>query len=125
MVSFYYCIICLQVNICGQWFPGDHLLFWLGLDFPSHIKLVLTAFTLVVYKPLLGLVSIINMISCEFCETKFSRKSSLNRHLKTKHTQQTSSMSIIRHKCELCSVCLLYTSPSPRDTVRSRMPSSA
>ena len=24
-----------------------------------------------------------------------------------------------------CDVCLLYTSPSPRDTIRSRMPSSA
>ena len=24
-----------------------------------------------------------------------------------------------------CSICLLYTSPSPRDTERSRMPSSA
>ena len=26
---------------------------------------------------------------------------------------------------ELCYRCLLYTSPSPRDTERSRMPSSA
>ena len=26
---------------------------------------------------------------------------------------------------ELCSFCLLYTSPSPRDRTRSRMPSSA
>ena len=26
---------------------------------------------------------------------------------------------------ELCKVCLLYTSPSPRDRTRSRMPSSA
>ena len=26
---------------------------------------------------------------------------------------------------ELCSICLLYTSPSPRDRTRSRMPSSA
>ena len=26
---------------------------------------------------------------------------------------------------ELCQVCLLYTSPSPRDRTRSRMPSSA
>ena len=26
---------------------------------------------------------------------------------------------------ELCSTCLLYTSPSPRDMRRSRMPSSA
>ena len=27
--------------------------------------------------------------------------------------------------CKLCTVCLLYTSPSPRDRTRSRMPSSA
>ena len=27
--------------------------------------------------------------------------------------------------CELCACCLLYTSPSPRDRTRSRMPSSA
>ena len=26
---------------------------------------------------------------------------------------------------DLCKLCLLYTSPSPRDTERSRMPSSA
>ena len=26
---------------------------------------------------------------------------------------------------QLCSICLLYTSPSPRDRTRSRMPSSA
>ena len=28
-------------------------------------------------------------------------------------------------KSELCKTCLLYTSPSPRDRTRSRMPSSA
>ena len=28
-------------------------------------------------------------------------------------------------KCERCNGCLLYTSPSPRDTEVSRMPSSA
>ena len=27
--------------------------------------------------------------------------------------------------CEQCNVCLLYTSPSPRDGLLSRMPSSA
>ena len=26
------------------------------------------------------------MISCEYCESKFSRKDNLNRHLKSKHT---------------------------------------
>ena len=30
---------------------------------------------------------------------------------------------ILEEECSCC--CLLYTSPSPRDTVRSRMPSSA
>ena len=30
-----------------------------------------------------------------------------------------------RHKAEHLMVCLLYTSPSPRDRTRSRMPSSA
>ena len=28
-------------------------------------------------------------------------------------------------ECEDCRICLLYTSPSPRDRTRSRMPSSA
>ena len=28
-------------------------------------------------------------------------------------------------ECPLCNVCLLYTSPSPRDAHESRMPSSA
>ena len=32
---------------------------------------------------------------------------------------------IIEHKGELVRNCLLYTSPSPRDRTRSRMPSSA
>ena len=27
--------------------------------------------------------------------------------------------------CDQCTICLLYTSPSPRDRTRSRMPSSA
>ena len=31
----------------------------------------------------------------------------------------------IRGKTHLCKACLLYTSPSPRDRTRSRMPSSA
>ena len=29
------------------------------------------------------------------------------------------------HPCGLCKICLLYTSPSPRDKRQSRMPSSA
>ena len=31
----------------------------------------------------------------------------------------------IKDKAVFCSVCLLYTSPSPRDNTTSRMPSSA
>ena len=30
-----------------------------------------------------------------------------------------------RHRRDTCSICLLYTSPSPRDKRQSRMPSSA
>jgi len=32
---------------------------------------------------------------------------------------------VIAHVSELSNACLLYTSPSPRDRTRSRMPSSA
>ena len=32
---------------------------------------------------------------------------------------------VARQACALVGVCLLYTSPSPRDRTRSRMPSSA
>ena len=31
----------------------------------------------------------------------------------------------VRNKVKACEDCLLYTSPSPRDRTRSRMPSSA
>ena len=43
-------------------------------------------------------------------------------------TDSASTVSQKRHKYQLCPVCgscLLYTSPSPRDRTRSRMPSSA
>ena len=33
--------------------------------------------------------------------------------------------SLMRSRDELCITCLLYTSPSPRDGLLSRMPSSA
>ena len=32
---------------------------------------------------------------------------------------------IVEFRCPKCEACLLYTSPSPRDRTRSRMPSSA
>ena len=31
----------------------------------------------------------------------------------------------MKDKAIVCNICLLYTSPSPRDRTRSRMPSSA
>ena len=34
-------------------------------------------------------------------------------------------MKLVRAKFEHACICLLYTSPSPRDRTRSRMPSSA
>ena len=35
------------------------------------------------------------------------------------------ALELIRHDSAHCMACLLYTSPSPRDRTRSRMPSSA
>ena len=37
----------------------------------------------------------------------------------------TSAMSVFAFLCSCCTICLLYTSPSPRDQRGSRMPSSA
>ena len=37
----------------------------------------------------------------------------------------TEAMGLIHGRDRLCLVCLLYTSPSPRDAESSRMPSSA
>ena len=39
--------------------------------------------------------------------------------------KQTASLIPLAHVIPINSVCLLYTSPSPRDRTRSRMPSSA
>ena len=36
-----------------------------------------------------------------------------------------SSPAVVEHLLDQLSICLLYTSPSPRDRTRSRMPSSA
>ena len=54
---------------------------------------------------------------CRVCEKRFTQKGSLNDHLR-RHTGEQCS-------CSQCENCLLYTSPSPRDRTRSRMPSSA
>ena len=40
-------------------------------------------------------------------------------------TIKASEVKLLREKTGLGMICLLYTSPSPRDRTRSRMPSSA
>ena len=39
--------------------------------------------------------------------------------------RRTHAVQSRRRQVQLCKACLLYTSPSPRDRTRSRMPSSA
>ena len=52
------------------------------------------------------------------------RQTSAYRHPRRQHTSPNSASSL--DACEEVSrICLLYTSPSPRDRTRSRMPSSA
>ena len=48
----------------------------------------------------------------------------LNSQFDTKRLNQSGLLSV-KPKIFVCNVCLLYTSPSPRDRTRSRMPSSA
>ncbi len=50
-----------------------------------------------------------------------------NLHLHTYDTKVTYQLSLVDNKPVIpsYSICLLYTSPSPRDRTRSRMPSSA
>ena len=43
----------------------------------------------------------------------------------TDHVQELKTVSDLNKHEELADICLLYTSPSPRDRTRSRMPSSA
>ena len=38
---------------------------------------------------------------------------------------RNSAKTRVMNRCEITGSCLLYTSPSPRDRTRSRMPSSA
>ena len=45
--------------------------------------------------------------------------------LSAKHPFLTALHSCFQTKVSLCYYCLLYTSPSPRDRQKSRMPSSA
>ena len=41
------------------------------------------------------------------------------------YTKYTAGPGMIEFRQAICENCLLYTSPSPRDRTRSRMPSSA
>ena len=61
-------------------------------------------------------------IPCQQCDYKAIKKGDLFRHIKTVHARQN-----VKYPCQQCEykACLLYTSPSPRDRTRSRMPSSA
>ena len=43
----------------------------------------------------------------------------------TRTSHNISNIELLEQHDGLCKVCLLYTSPSPRDRTRSRMPSSA
>ena len=43
----------------------------------------------------------------------------------TDHVQELKTVSDLNKHEELADICLLYTSPSPRDGLLSRMPSSA
>ena len=54
-------------------------------------------------------------------ESKTKAKDNTTKSSKTKHGPKADAPS----EAEQPPVCLLYTSPSPRDRTRSRMPSSA
>ena len=49
----------------------------------------------------------------------------INEELEERVLERTSALAKINHDLEQAKDCLLYTSPSPRDRTRSRMPSSA
>ena len=50
---------------------------------------------------------------------------SKNKNLKINHINNRSNSETTSKLIKYDSICLLYTSPSPRDRTRSRMPSSA
>ena len=57
-----------------------------------------------------------------------SEKDFIKRHIGTSEEEQSKMLKVLGYTSldELISkTCLLYTSPSPRDRTRSRMPSSA
>ena len=67
--------------------------------------------------------------SCDKCDKKFSKEEELMNHQQIIHGKD------LQYDCKECNknfsnmedmrTCLLYTSPSPRDGLLSRMPSSA
>ena len=64
-----------------------------------------------------------NDLKCKKCGTVLPDSERLKKHQEKAHNKK-------KEKCRACGAefdysCLLYTSPSPRDRTRSRMPSSA
>eukprot|EP00657_Telonema_sp_P-1_P009825 TRINITY_DN405_c0_g1_i1.p1 TRINITY_DN405_c0_g1~~TRINITY_DN405_c0_g1_i1.p1 ORF type:complete len:192 (+),score=69.99 TRINITY_DN405_c0_g1_i1:196-771(+) len=57
----------------------------------------------------------------------FLNQFKLERDMTDREVLRSAAQTSLRTKVsvELCEICLLYTSPSPRDRTRSRMPSSA
>ena len=55
----------------------------------------------------------------------FTRKQQSNQQQLQQNTKSHSSNIVVALQSKLATICLLYTSPSPRDRTRSRMPSSA
>ena len=58
-------------------------------------------------------------------KSQFNIKISKDLLIKVKRQAMMSGKSLTEHITDLVTNCLLYTSPSPRDRTRSRMPSSA
>ena len=71
--------------------------------------------------------------SCPFCQRVLMAMQSLNVNVEKRNVmknpefrqQQIDATKRTTVPCLLIKDCLLYTSPSPRDRTRSRMPSSA
>ena len=71
-------------------------------------------------------LSVGNTRSMDYVEINISSSTSSEvRLIKSSNPEMEPEIFLIREKDHLYSVCLLYTSPSPRDRTRSRMPSSA
>ena len=66
---------------------------------------------------------------CEFigCHINPNYAKAGEKRKRCKEHIQEGDVDVTSRKCEFigCNICLLYTSPSPRDGLLSRMPSSA